>query len=242
MNIEIIDETENYWIINKPAHLSVHPGAGDQKTFTDIWTEKFPKWANISWPFFDRPGIIHRLDKDTTGVMLVAKNLSALNEMQTIFSERKIHKIYRALVVGDCDEKTFIVEAGIARDKGDRKRQATALLELPWEDNYKTAKTTFKLINTYTVKKYILSEFECFPETGRMHQIRVHLKLKNLPLAGDNKYSNKLSRYFNKDFNITRQMLHAYKIDFIDPWQNKNVEYTAQLPEDYLNLLDQINK
>ncbi len=241
-SIKILFENEFYWVIDKPAGLMVHPGISNQETLTNIWQEKFLSWANLDWSDLTRPGIVHRLDKDTSGIMLIAKTPQSLNKLKNLFVFKKIQKTYKTIVVGECRDKTFNVSASIKRDAKNKTKQNGTNLDLPWNNKARISSTDFELIRLFEYKKYILSELFCYPESGRMHQIRVHLKMKNLPIIGDEKYSNKISRKLNKELDVTRQMLHALKIEFIDPWDSQSKKFFCEPPDDYLKLTNILNK
>lgn len=240
-NIKIIFENSHYWVLDKPANLSVHDGAGEQDDLVSIWSKKYPKWAQIPWTDQIKKGLVHRLDKDTSGIILMAKNPIALEKLQSLFQQRNITKHYKALCAGECLE-TFQVEASIARDRKNRQKQSANLLDLPWQNQTKIALTDFKINNSFIYNGVKIFLLDCFPKTGRMHQIRVHLKLKNLPILGDAKYANKLTRNLNKKLNIQRQMLHALNISFVDPWTKKAVNYHAPLHPDFIAILQTLEQ
>ncbi|HJX36308.1 MAG TPA: RluA family pseudouridine synthase, partial [Dehalococcoidales bacterium] len=173
-----------------------------------------------------RPGIVHRLDKDTSGVMLVAKNNVALANLADQFKARTVKKTYITLVKGILRPDKGVIDAPIGRDSGDRKKMAVT-----GESRGRAARTNYRVVR-YIGKNSLL---EINPETGRTHQIRVHLAAIGYPVFGDITYGKK-SAFLN------RQFLHAHKIGFNLPATGKWVEFESPLPEDLQKALKELDK
>jgi 23S rRNA pseudouridine1911/1915/1917 synthase len=207
LKIDITFENENIIIINKPAGISVHPGNAEQDdTLVNGLLAKFPEIENIHDQAGDsylRPGIVHRLDKETSGVMVVARNIKAFEELKNLFKFRKVTKKYVALVYGKLEEKEGVIDKNIAR-AATYKKQVIA------------GRKTKTLIRSAITEYKVLKEFgeysllEVIPKTGRMHQIRVHLFSIGHPVVGDKLY--KIKRIHNKYFD--QHLLHAQNIRF----------------------------
>ncbi len=221
--LEVVKEFENYAIINKPAGLTVHPAPGNyDETLVNALLYKF---AIDDEDNGFRPGIVHRLDKDTSGLMMIAKNADSRNQLAELFSSRKIIKKYTAICYGVPRFHTKTIENYIGRDKHNRQRMC-----LTDEDNGRYAKSEFKVIETF--KSAFLAEVTIF--TGRTHQIRVHAASIGHSLIGDSVYGNKILHGFE------RQALHSSYLSFTDPFTNEHVEVTSQMPADMLDLVSKL--
>lgn len=173
-----------------------------------------------------RPGIVHRLDKDTSGVILVAKNEKSHTWLQSQFKLRNVEKQYLALVDGHPPTKSGRILAPIYRDKHQRKRMAVAP-----EGQGKNAETRYHLLKQFKDHTYL----EVLPLTGRTHQIRIHLASMGIPICGDRVYG-----YRKPSIEITRQFLHAAKITFCLPGDEASRTFSADLPEELQNILDRL--
>jgi len=220
--MKIVFEDKNIIVINKPAGLLVHPVKDEKDTLVDWLIENYPEIKNIG-DDIKRPGIVHRLDKDTSGLMVIAKNQESFNWLKSQFSNRKIEKKYLALVHGMLKEKSGIIAKSISRSK--KKKQTIA----PLKDT-KSAITRYKVIKEY--ENYSLIETR--PETGRTHQIRIHLASIGHPIAGDDKY-----KFKRQEKLLNRQFLHAFYLKFELP--NGNIkEFEIQLPEELKKILEKL--
>lgn len=213
--LNIIYEDNDLLVIDKPAGLTVHPAPGHPShTLVNAILSHFPHLADISDSL--RPGIVHRLDKDTSGVMLVAKNSMAQADLINQFKARSVVKAYLALVKGHLTPENGVIEAPIGRDPRNRKRMAVVA-----EGKGGEARTEYRVIKY--VGDYTL--LEIMPETGRTHQIRVHLSAIGYPVVADSVYGAK-SAY------LSRQFLHASRLGFKLPSTGEYVEFTSDLPSD----------
>jgi 23S rRNA pseudouridine1911/1915/1917 synthase len=212
--LDIIYEDDDIIVVDKPAGLSVHPGPGHpDKTLVNAVLGYAP---NVSGGEEGRPGIVHRLDKDTSGIIIIARHPKAHLYLVKQFKSREVKKTYIALVRGRLSPETGFIEAPIGRDRRHRKKMAIAGIK-----NGREARTG------YRVKEYI-NEFtllEVMPETGRTHQIRVHLAAIGHPILGD-------STYGTGSGVLPRQFLHASKIEFRLPSSGKEVAFETPLPPD----------
>ena len=213
--LDIIYEDSDIIVINKPKGMVVHPANGnpDGTLVNAILSICKNSLSGIGGEL--RPGIVHRLDKDTSGLIIVAKNDKAHINMSEQIKERNVKKTYIALVRGNVPEEEATINMPIGRSTKDRKKMAVT-------KNGKQAITHFKVLKRYS--KYTLLEIKI--ETGRTHQIRVHMAEIGYPVVGDAVYSNG-----KNEFGIEGQMLHAYKLEFMHPITNKHMELTAPLPQ-----------
>jgi 23S rRNA pseudouridine1911/1915/1917 synthase len=209
--LNIIYEDKDLLVIDKPAGLTVHPAPGNPShTLVNAVLAHLP-----DLPASDdlmRPGIVHRLDKDTSGLILAAKNRPALNNLSNQFKSRSVVKSYLVLVRGHLSPQKGFIEAPIGRDPKNRKRMAVV-------DRGRDARTEYNII------KYVgnCSLLEVKPETGRTHQIRVHLAAIGYPVVGD-------STYGVKSDCLSRQFVHAHRLGFKLPSSGQYKEFTSELP------------
>jgi len=230
--LNIIYEDDTMIVINKPSGLVVHPGVGNKKeTIVNALIYRYPEIKNVGHPF--RPGIVHRLDKETQGLLIIARNNSSYFSLTKQFAERRIIKKYYAVVWGLPEPKEGIISIPIGRSKDDRKKIS------PHTQKPKEAITEYKVINS---NKYF-SLLDINLKTGRTHQIRVHLSYINHPIVGDKKYSganwNRL-----KDKNLAEQLkrmnifaLQAYYISLLHPKNNDWEEFSLPLSEELKQLI-----
>ena len=223
-DIDIIYEDSDIIVVNKPKGMVVHPANGnpDGTLVNAILSICKNSLSGIGGEL--RPGIVHRLDKDTSGLIIVAKNDKAHINMSEQIKERNVKKTYIALVRGNVPEEEATINMPIGRSTKDRKKMAVT-------KNGKQAITHFKVLKRYS--KYTLLEIKI--ETGRTHQIRVHMAEIGYPVVGDAVYSNG-----KNEFGIEGQMLHAYKLEFMHPITNKHMELTAPLPQYFEEILKKL--
>jgi len=231
MNFEVLYENEDFLAIDKPAGIIVFPeGKIKEKTIIDFLLEKFPELKKVgSAP---RYGIVHRLDKDTSGILLVAKNNKVLEFLQKEFKTGRIYKKYLALAIGKVKNKVGKIETLIGRSPKDRKKQKVFLFNEPGAKERRKAETHYKVLKKY--KKYTLIEVE--PKTGRKHQIRVHLAHLGYPVAGDKLYDFK-NQPVPKG--LKRQFLHASFLK-IKVSVDKEIKIKSELPENLKKILENL--
>jgi 23S rRNA pseudouridine1911/1915/1917 synthase len=224
--LNVVYEDNDIIIINKEKGMVVHPGNGNQDgtLVNAIMARCKDSLSGIGGEI--RPGIVHRIDKDTSGIIIIAKNDKAHIDISNQIKEHKTKKTYLALVRGLVKENEATIDMPIGRSTKDRKKMAVV-------KTGKNAITHFKVLKRY--KENTLLEVNI--ETGRTHQIRVHLSEIGYPIVGDYTYSNGKNK-----FGVEGQMLHAYKIKFKHPSTNKDVEFTAELPEYFSKIIKQLEE
>ena len=223
--IEILFEDNDIIVVNKPKGMVVHPANGnpDGTLVNAVMAICKDSLSGIGGEI--RPGIVHRLDKDTSGAIIVAKNDKAHIKLSEDLKNHKIKKTYIALVRGIIKENEATINMPIARSKQDRKKMAV-------DKNGKEAITHLKVLNRYK-GKYSLLEINI--ETGRTHQIRVHLAHIGYPIIGDNTYSNG-----KNEWGIVGQCLHAKALDFKHPITGKDIHIEAPIPEYFNTILEEL--
>ena len=230
---DVMAEEKNYLIINKPSNLIIHPGAGSNNgTLANGLLYKYPELENIP-----RAGIVHRLDKDTSGVLLVARTEKFRNYFVQELQERKVKKNYIAAVVGKIIG-SLAIDDPIGRDKNNRTKMSI-------RPDGKEAYSFIKLEEDFN--NYSLLDVSI--KTGRTHQIRVHLASKKLPIIGDKTYnpSGNIAKNTSKELldlirNFPRQALHSSKLSFVDPETHEDISFDAPIPQDIRNLISQLKK
>ena len=220
--IEIVYEDNDIIVVNKPKGLVVHPANGNEDGTLVNAIMNICKDSLSGIGGEKRPGIVHRLDKDTSGLLIVAKNDKAHLKMSEQIKDRKVNKKYIALVRGIIKENEATINMPIARNKKDRKKMAV-------DKEGKEAITHFKVLKRYD--KYTLLEVKI--DTGRTHQIRVHMAEIGHPVIGDEVYSNG-----KNEFNVKGQMLHAKSLDFEHPITGKKMHLEAELPDYFKKVID----
>lgn len=220
IKFEVIFENDNYIIVNKPRGLVVHPAPGHYNdTLVNGLVSKFNSLSDINGE--ERPGIVHRIDKDTSGLLVVAKNNQTHKLLSEQLSNNKPKREYYAIVEGLVTNNMGTINAPIGRDVKNRKKYRVTA------QNSKHAVTHFEVIKRFESKTLI----KCVLETGRTHQIRVHMEYIAHPIIGDELYNNKTQR---KELFKQGQALHAKTLGFIDPYTNENVEFDSHL-DDYIS-------
>ena len=224
--LDVLYEDADLLVINKPAGLVVHPGAGNRTgTLVNAVLAHAPDLTGIGGEL--RPGIVHRLDKDTSGVIVVAKHDQALRDLQRQFKRRFVEKRYQALVFGSLPQDEGLIEAPIARDRRQRQRMAV-------QAGGKAARTRWHVRARYrdaSGQRYTLLDVELL--TGRTHQIRVHLAWMGYPLAGDAVYGHARAAAA-----APRQFLHARELILDHPVTAERLRFEAPLPAELQQVLD----
>jgi 23S rRNA pseudouridine1911/1915/1917 synthase len=244
IKLDVHFEDEDILIINKPKGMVVHPGAGNyNNTLANALIYKYKnKLSSINGEL--RPGIVHRIDKETSGLLVVAKNNIAHAKLGKQFSEHTIKRKYICLAWGVIRPLQGRIETLISRNKSNRQ------LMIVSDVNGKKAITNYKTIKVFNIKNIPkISLIECELETGRTHQIRVHMKYKGTSLIGDNQYGKRNIKFkkVNDDFLkilllINGQALHAKNLGFVHPSKNKWIDFEAKLPNDFKKMLDFLTK
>jgi 23S rRNA pseudouridine1911/1915/1917 synthase len=214
--LDVLFEDKDIIVINKPPGLVVHPGAGHrQHTLVNALLSHCPTLSGIGGK--ERPGIVHRLDKETSGCLVVAKNDGAHRELSRQFAERKVEKIYLAIVAGKLRKGAGVIEEKIGRHPVHRQRMSVA------SARGRPAKTDYRVVCSGDQASLV----ECQLCSGRTHQIRVHLHHLGHPVLGDKVYAAHLAK------NFPRHMLHAWKLGFRHPRSGESKSFEAPLPDDF---------
>jgi 23S rRNA pseudouridine1911/1915/1917 synthase len=225
--LNIIFENDDLIVVNKPAGMVVHPAAGHASgTLVNAVLGYDPDLEGIGGE--ERPGLVHRLDKETSGLIVLAKNEQAHNWLQDQFRLRTVEKTYLALVDGKPPTPSGRVEAAIGRDQSHRKKMAIVS-----EKKGRQAVSEYKTLESF--KNHTLLEFH--PLTGRTHQIRLHCQFLGCPIVGDSVYGKK-----SITVDINRHFLHAYKLKIILPNENQPRTFEADLPDELQKVLDEVRK
>lgn len=225
--LDIVFENEDILMVNKVAGMVVHPAAGHASgTLVNAVLHHAPE---ISIQGSTRPGIIHRLDKDTSGIMVVAKSDRAQTSLAEQWMDRRVKKRYLALAAGVVEEDTATIDAPIGRNPANRQQMATTR-------NGKNAITHFTVIERFDDCTLL----DVTIETGRTHQIRVHLNFIGHAVVGDGLYGNKVSARIAEELELQRQFLHASSLGFAMPGSGEDRVFEAPLPQDLQSVLDQL--
>lgn len=223
--LDIIFENHDLAIINKPAGMVVHPAAGHNTgTLVHAALARFTDLEGIGGEL--RPGVVHRLDKDTSGLIVIAKNESAHRWLQEQFKSRKVEKTYLALVDGKPPTPTGRVEAAIARDPSHRKKMAVVS-----EAKGRASVTEYRTLESFAAHTLI----EAHPLTGRTHQIRLHMAFLKCPITGDTVYGRS-----HPSIEINRHFLHAAKLKITLPGESSARTFEAPLPDELVQALNLI--
>ena len=241
IDLNIIFEDEDLIVINKPPNLVMHPAPGNE---SGTLVNALMHYTNNQLSNLDdnsRPGIVHRLDKDTSGILVVAKNNNVHINLAEQFKEHTISRRYKAIVWGTPGNQS--IEGYIERNRKNRKK-----MSLNNKGFGKYSKTDIKLEKTFGIASLV----DCHLHTGRTHQIRLHLTSKNSPIIGDKIYGKSKINQFGKDKNtfnkfmilknFDRQALHAYHLGFDHPTSKKRMDFNIEIPEDFKNLIELLLK
>ena len=239
IKLNVVYEDNDILVIDKPKGMVVHPGAGNYKnTLVNALLFKYKKkLSNVNGPL--RPGIVHRIDKETSGLLVIAKNNLAHSNLGDQFSNHSIERKYLCLAWGVIRPLNGKISTLISRDK--KNRQLMTVSEI----NGKKAITNYKTIKVFNIKDIPkISLLECELETGRTHQIRVHLKYKGTSLLGDKQYGKKNIRFkkINNEFfirlnKLSGQALHAKTLGFAHPKTKKWMNFNSELPDGFKKIL-----
>jgi 23S rRNA pseudouridine1911/1915/1917 synthase len=226
--IDIIYEDEDLILINKPAGIVVHPSVGHESgTLVNAVLAYCPDLPGVGGE--KRPGVVHRLDKNTSGLILFAKNDHALRYLQRQFKDRTVVKVYQALVYGLLSQNEILIDAPIGRDPKDRKRMAV----IPPESSARSRVALTRVKTLTCFNEYTL--LECYPLTGRTHQLRVHLAFAGYPIVGDDVYGRRKQQLL-----AGRHFLHAGMLTFRRPSDDREKTFSSPLPLELQSILDEL--
>ena len=228
--LDVVWEDEYIIVINKPPRMVVYPAAGHKRgTLLNALISKCRKLASAGAPL--RPGVVHRLDKDTSGLILFAKDNKAYLNLIKQFKERKVEKNYLALLYGNLKTDRGEISAAIGRSDSDRKKMSIKTKK------GREAVTLFEVVKRFNPAT--LAKIRII--TGRTHQIRVHFSASGHPVLGDSTYGKKIFiKIAQKTINFSRQMLHAYSLKLQHPVNGRALEFTAPMPEDMEKAIEEI--
>lgn len=232
--LEIRYEDQDIIVLNKPAGMVVHPSAGHERgTLVNALLAYNPFIAGIGGE--RRPGIVHRLDKDTSGLMVVAKNELSLRFLQLQFKQRLVKKTYLALVEGSLSTVDIKINAPIGRDPGDRKKMA--VIPAGSSARSRTAVTNISAVSYHhDEENQLYTLTSCRPVTGRTHQIRIHLAYAGYPIVGDHVYGRRRQRVLPE-----RHFLHACELSFQRPSDGSHLSIRTPLPEELQTVMDSLH-
>ncbi len=248
IKIDIIYEDEDLIVINKKAGMVVHPAAGNyENTLVNALLEHC-KSSLSGIGGIERPGIVHRLDKMTSGLLVVAKNDLTHQNLSYQFKERTIIREYEALVLGKLKNNIGKIQKNIARSKNNRK-----IMTVVSKDEGKVASTKYELLNEFKINEnFFVNYIKCKLETGRTHQIRIHMHSIGNSILGDNYYGKKINNKVDIEENLKsllisfyekkRHALHAKTLGFYHPKKNQRLFFSSPLPDDIKNLINFLKK
>ncbi len=233
MNPKLIYEDDSFFVVDKPSGwITDSSNTTSNQPVIQEWIKNNFEFEINNLEF--RNGIVHRLDKETSGILLVAKTKEVFEELQRQFKERLVHKTYIALVHGEVEEKEGVINEPVGR--------------LPWRrDRFgvlpdgRDAITLYKVINVYSLQSTVYSLLELKPKTGRTHQIRIHLKHINHPIVADEFYAGRKTARHDRKW-CKRLFLHSSEVKFLHPITRKEISFTSDLPEDLREALANLVK
>jgi 23S rRNA pseudouridine1911/1915/1917 synthase len=215
----VVDADDTVIVVDKPAGLVVHPGAGVRSsTLVHGLLARFPDLAEGTWPDVHRPGIVHRLDKETSGLLAVGRTPDAAADLTAQLQARTVERRYLALAIGEVENEAGTIDAPVGRSNRDRTRMAVA-------SGGREARTHYTVVERFGGPTPT-TLLECKLDTGRTHQIRVHLAAIGHPVAGDARYRGRVV------FSLKRPFLHAHTLAFDHPASGERRSYTSELPAD----------
>ncbi len=232
LEIDVLFEDSQVVVVNKPAGLVVHPGSGNEAvTLAHGLLARFPDIGElVTRGVFEpgRPGIVHRLDKDTSGLIVVARTHEAYESLVGQLASRQVKRLYKCLVWGRPGPREGIIDAPIGRSQTNRKKFSIV-------SSGKEAITKFRVIKTYNPGSIEVTLLECELQTGRTHQIRVHVQSIGVPVVGDQVYGGRVTKKRDPDGIFTgldRQFLHASQLSFDHPGTGEPMSFSKDIPED----------
>tara|TARA_Y100000590_G_scaffold439226_1_gene562988 strand:+ start:18069 stop:19049 length:981 start_codon:yes stop_codon:yes gene_type:complete len=244
--LNIVFEDDHLIILDKSAGISMHPGAGNyDRTIVNAlinYSKGNYNFSNIGNEL--RPGIVHRIDKDTSGLVVIAKNNKAHENLSLQFKDHSIHRVYQLMVWGKLRPQSGKIQTLITRSSRNRQMMEVGITK------GKKAVTNYKTLEVFENENIpTLSLVECKLETGRTHQIRVHMSYKNNYILGDKKYKKKFKKFKNVEpevekliYNLERQFLHAKELGFIHPQNGKKLIFKSNLPHELENIVKVLKK
>lgn len=238
-DLKIIFENDDFLVVDKPADMVIHPAhANTEGTLVNYLLAIRPEIAKAIYDpkkqiSLERPGIIHRLDKETSGLVIVAKTKKSLTGLSKMIYNKELNKTYLSLVYSWPAKERGEIKTYLGRSRVDRRKMSVA-------DSGRGAHTKYEVMRYYKFQNCELSLVEAKPITGRTHQIRVHLSHIGYPVIGDNFYHSQQSLALSKRLGVKRQLLHAHKLEF--KYRNRTFTFTSELPQDFKNIMKKIEE
>lgn len=233
--LNVMFEDDSILVVDKPAGMVVHPAAGNWSgTLVNALLGREPDLMEDEYMDPLRPGIVHRLDKDTSGALVIAKTPKALRKLSKMFAEREVEKTYLAIVHGWPLPASAVIRTPFGRHPVDHKKMCVPRI-VREDDEYREAVTAYTVIKSGYRNGQKVSVVKVRLHTGRTHQIRVHMAHKDCPLLGERLYNKGRSPY-----GVPRQMLHAWQLSFVHPLTGEELEFEAPIPSDFEAVLDEI--
>lgn len=234
-DVKVIFENENFLVIEKPINFVVNRSETTKDSTLQDWIEEkvllnLENDEDSSSDFYDRSGLVHRIDKDTSGILLIAKTEEYFDYLQGIFKTREVEKRYIVMTMGNIEDDRFEVDAPIGRNPNNRFKYAIIR-------DAKEAQTYFEKIKTVKINDFDFTLLYAFPRTGRTHQIRVHLGANGTPVAGDKIYLSEKELEFCKSCKIDRLMLHSLSIKFRG-MNDEEFFFQTEIPKEFLMYLN----
>jgi 23S rRNA pseudouridine1911/1915/1917 synthase len=231
IDLKIVYEDKSILVISKEAGMLTHPAPGNEKhTLVNALMYHCKNLSKLSGE--ERAGIVHRLDKDTSGLLIAAKDENVHHRLSEMFADRKVKKTYIALAEGRFKEDRGEIKLPIGRSRIDRKKMSVAI------DNGRDAVTAFEVVEEFRQAALL----NIYPRTGRTHQIRVHLNYIGHPIIADQVYGSRFSSKIAKKIGLQRQFLHASKLEFTHPVTEKLMEFEDPLPKDLSESLEKLRE
>ena len=231
IDLNIVYEDKSILVVSKEAGMLTHPAPGNEShTLVNALMHHCKNLSKLSGE--ERAGIVHRLDKDTSGLLIAAKDENVHHRLSEMFADRKVKKTYIALAEGRFKEERGEIKLPIGRSRIDRKKMSIAI------DNGRDAVTAFEVVEEFRQAALL----NIYPRTGRTHQIRVHLNYIGHPIIADQVYGSRLSSKIAKNMGLERQFLHAAKLEFTHPVTEKLMEFEDPIPQDLSESLGRLRE
>lgn len=230
VEVNVVYQDNEVLVVDKPAGVVVHPGAGNETgTLVHGLLARYPELEGVGTEVgqTERPGVVHRLDRGTSGLLMVARSVEAYHGLVTQLADRRVGRVYRALVVGTVEADSGLVDAPLGRSPSDPTRRAVVA-------DGKTARTRYRVVRRFA--EPACTEVECRLETGRTHQIRVHMAAIGHPVVADHRY-----RSPDLGLGLARPFLHAAELKFEHPRTGRDLEFHSPLPPDLAAALDRLD-
>lgn len=237
IELDILYQDDDILVINKSFGINVHPGDHKSQEVSLIEMVHDYLWDKYNSLTF-KPSLVHRIDRDTTWCLIIALKKNILEDLLRQLQNHKIQKIYHTIIIGKINPRRATITHKLLRNEN-AKNEAKVIVH----PNGQKAITHYQTLKEFSIQNNDFSLLECRIETGRTHQIRVHLSYENCPILGDKAYWNKqINSFMKRKFDISRQLLHSYSLEFFHPWKKKNIKIIAPYKSDMQNILKNFTK